>query len=478
MMRYRPLPLFAAILMGCLVLSGPSSLSSAATWTPAPVPDGTRVWVGPCTGASDLDCIESVSAVVNGQEVKGTLTGRTGASADGGVASYEWRIPGLINEDGKDLVSSQILLTGANTVKTNLYPSTLVGLGASLFSTPNDGFRPQWDSGLDTCDAVNGRFNGKCVRYGNLQTGTRYSAVVRTSWVAPSLVSSKNADTTVVVEKLDVSGASRLTVSGVPHRILGVDPPQMNSVDSATSRGAWSGRSFEWGVLDGRQFAFLASCYDKSTLMVGDNTWGPSVPTFDKATGALDLKVRNPHFDVDGVTPFTGTYQARIPLESARCLWGDKIASTKQFTVSVLESSSGESKVSTTSITADSTTFIINASGFTFSAPTIRVTATEEAAAAPEPTGTAPVAVPAKPTGVTVKATRGALTASFTRPASVTHKVTAVRGKTTKTLACRNTGTKVTCSVRGLTKGSWKVSIMPRNAAGYGSAYTKVVQVP
>ncbi|MEY4364907.1 MAG: hypothetical protein RLZZ305_251, partial [Actinomycetota bacterium] len=94
MMRYRPLPLFAAILMGCLVLSGPSSLSSAATWTPAPVPDGTRVWVGPCTGASDLDCIESVSAVVNGQEVKGTLTGRTGASADGGVASYEWRIPG------------------------------------------------------------------------------------------------------------------------------------------------------------------------------------------------------------------------------------------------------------------------------------------------------------------------------------------------------------------------------------------------
>jgi hypothetical protein len=36
----------------------------------------------------------------------------------------------------------------------------------------------------------------------------------------------------------------------------------------------------------------------------------------------------------------------------------------------------------------------------------------------------------------------------------------------------------VTCSVRGLTKGSWKLSIMHRNSAGYGSAYTKVVQVP
>jgi hypothetical protein len=30
--------------------------------------------------------------------------------------------------------------------------------------------------------------------------------------------------------------------------------------------------------------------------------------------------------------------------------------------------------------------------------------------------------------------------------------------------------------VRGLTKGMWKVSIVPRNSAGLGTAYAKSVQ--
>lgn len=480
-MRYRPLTLLAALLGG-LVLSGTSAPSSAATWAPAPVPSGTQAFVGPCTTTADLDCIESIGAIINGVEVKGTLTGRTGPTNTGGICCHEWRIPGLVNEDGLDLVETQLKLTGDNMSSTATPPCAskcLVGFQGDIYATSQNGFRPQWESKLDTCAANNGRVNGVCSRFGNLQTGVTFYMVLRSSWVLPSIVSAKSSDPVVTTEKLGTSGATRVKVQGIPHRIMGIDPSQMTTFYTAPDgRGAWASRSFAFHVLDGRQFAYYSTCVESPTLVMGDNTKGATPPTFDRTTGALDLKVVNPHFDTDGATVTTGAYQARIPLETAQCLWGPKVTSTKQFSVSVLEDSTGAKKVSTTSISADSTTFSINASGFTFSSPTIRVTATEEAAAAPEPAGTAPVAVPAKPTGVTVKTTRGALTTVFARPASVTHKVTAVRGKTTKTLACSTSSTKVTCSVRGLTKGSWKLSIMHRNSAGYGSAYTKVVQVP
>ena len=461
--------------LGVLVFSGNPGPSSAATWSPAPIPSRTRVWVGPCVSSTDLDCVESVGAVINGQEVKGTLTGRTGPSADGGISSYEWRIQGLVNEDGKDLVSSQVLLTGANTERTNLYPSTLVGLSVSVYATNSDGFRPQWESGLDTCDAVNGRMNGKCVRYGNLQSGIKFSVIVRTSWTMPSLVSSKNGETTTAVEKLATSGASRVTVAGIPHRTLGVDPPQVNSVDSSTSRGAWANRLFGFDVLDGRQFGSLASCYEQPTLVVSDNAWGPSVPTFDRSTGALDLKVRNPHFDVDGTTLFTGAYQARIPQETAQCLWGPKIASTKQFKVSVIEDSTGSSKVSTTSVTSDGTTFRIDASGFTFSSPTIRVTADESLGTTTTTINKTPV--PSKPTGVSTVAARGSVTVTFSSVSGVSHTVTATYGSLRKTFSCRVGTSKVTCSAKSMKKGTWKLSIVPRNSSGAGTAYTKSVRV-
>jgi hypothetical protein len=465
-------------------LFGPGSPSIAATWTPEPMPSGTLAFVGPCGSDADLDCIESIGAVINGADVKGTLTGRTGPTPSGGICCHEWRIPGLRNEDGLDLVETQLKLTGDNVSGSSLNPCTakcLVGFQGDIYATAQNGFRPQWESKLDTCGPVNGRVNGVCSRFGNLQEGVTFYMVLRASWTVPSIVSAKSGEPVVTVEKLSRSGASRVRVQGVPHRIMGIDPPQMSTFYSAPDgRGAWSSRSVAFHVLDGRQFAFYSECVEKPTLVMGDNTKGATPPTFDKTTGALDLKTVNPHFDTDGTTVTTGAYQARIPLETAQCMWGPKITSTKQFKVSVIEDFTGSSKVSTTSITSSSDTFRIDASGFTFSSPTIRVVADETVEAAPSggtTTGTT-ASAPAKPTGARMNVAKGSVTVSVTLVKSVSYSATATKGRTTRKLTCRTVSSRVTCSAKGLAAGSWKVSVTPRNSAGSGTAYSRTTRVP
>lgn len=443
------------------------------------MPSGTQVWVGPCTTDAELDCIESVGAVINGTEVKGTLTGRTG-SGPTGKTSDEWRIPGLVNEDGLDLVETQLKLT-ADNMSTTATPACvtkcLVGFQANMYATSQNNFRPQWESKLDTCAANNGRSNGVCVRYGNLQASVTFFMVLRASWVLPSIVSAKLSDPVVTTQQLSRSGASRVRVQGVPHRIMGIDPPQMSTfMSSTTGRGAWAERQFSFHVLDGRQFDYYTSCSEMPALVMGDNTKGATPPAFDKKTGALDLKTVNPHFDTDGSTVTTGAYQARIPLATAQCLWGPKIASTKQFSVSVIEDSTGVSKTALTSITSDSSLFRIDASGFTFSSPTIRVVADQNTAVTP--TAGAEASRPSRPTGARISTSRGALSASFTRVASVTYSAKATQGRTSRTLTCKTTTSKVTCSASRLARGSWKVTVTPRNSAGAGTAYVTTVRVP
>ena len=462
------------LILGALVLTGNAAPSAAATWTPAPVPSGTQSWLAPCATDSSLDCIESVGAVINGSDVKGTLTGRTGNSNTGGICCHEWRIPGLVNEDGLDLVETQLRLTGDNVSVSPCSSKCLVGFQGDIYATSQNGFRPQWESKLDTCAANNGRVNGVCSRFGNLQQGVTFFMVLRSSWVLPSIVSAKSSEPVVTTEKLATSGASRVRIQGIPHRILGVDPSQMTTYfTDPKGFGAWTTRSFAFHLLDGRQFGYYGECVEKATLVMGDNTKGATPPTFDKSTGALDLKVVNPHFDTDRTTVYTGAYQARIPQETAQCLWGPKITSTKQFKVSVIEDSTGSSKVSTTSITSDGSIFRIDASGFTFSSPTIRVTADESL----NSTVTPVVAKPARPTVVSMVIARGSVTVVLKRVSGVSHTVTVTSGSLRKTLSCRSATSRVTCTAKSLRKGSWKLSIVPRNSAGTGTAYTKSLRV-
>jgi hypothetical protein len=374
-----------------------ASPREAVAWGPAEVPKNSLSWVGACESDDQLDCVESVGAYINGQLVEGTLTERLhdkgSTYVDGrwvenepdrdwwGWYNREWSIPGLVNEDGQSLVETQGTLVGPdtfNSICSPLKPSDpcLPMLQMTLTATTKDSFAVAWESGGTNCASTyrsrNEETPGRCNRAGNLQSGIRFRLVLRTSWILPSVVVAKSDQTVVTTDKLAKSGASRIAIEGIPYRTvgvgLGVDYRDKNSAAS------WNQVIVKANILDGRIWrnGNYASCATKPPLVVADNSWSPSSPSFDKG-GGLELNVTNPHFDVDGKTEFEGRYNSVIPIETASCLWGENLSAKSQFIAEVLEKDTGEKKAATTAVSVNSEAVKINAYGFTFSSPNIRV---------------------------------------------------------------------------------------------------------
>jgi hypothetical protein len=300
--------------------------------------------------------------------------------------------------------------------------------------------------------------------------------VVRTSWVLPTHVAGKQSEALITVDKLPVSGASRITMEGTPivHMVVGQN--NLDSLTSPTGKGDYEIRQFSMTVSDGRFYPIKKDCIEKPTITTSDNGYGIQLPKF--TSGKLDLQIVAPHFRSDGTTEHVGYYEAFVPMETAKCLWGETVSVDSKFEVKVLESESA-TKSATTSVDVSAAGVKILASGFTFSSPTVRVTYT-----APTPptttttttTTTTPAPVgPSKPKGV--KVTRGAKgsTVDFRRTKGVSYRVVASSGKKRKTLKCTLTKTKVSCASTGLGKGTWTVTIAPRQGGVTGiSSSTKL----
>ena len=352
--------------MTCLGVAG-ASVSPARAWVPVePTPAQPQSTIGPCTTATQLDCIESIGAFLNGAWVDGTLTGRTAPNASGGVCCHEWQIPGLVNEDGFDKVETQATLDFPGT------QGVLTRFQFEIHASTRDNFRVPYESGSVAC--TTNKINGVCVRYGNTQRDVRFRAVIRTSWLQPSVVTPKAGDVEVTTERLTVDGASRITVEGVPYDILGVDTATMGNVNAPDARGAWKVNRFAFVILDTRYLGPAPQCADKATLIVADNSWRPSVPSFDAATGVLSLRIDNPHFDTDGTTVWSGKYQARIPLETAQCMWGSSVTENTTFSFDISDPQD-PANTATATVVVQNGEVIITATNFHYSGPTLSVRA-------------------------------------------------------------------------------------------------------
>jgi hypothetical protein len=125
-------------------------------------------------------------------------------------------------------------------------------------------------------------------------------------------------------------------------------------------------------------------------------------PTFNKAEGTLDYKVTSPHFLPDG-TEFKGMYNLIIKSDVARCIYGFTSAPVSA-TISIV-SADGTSQVATTLFGERNGWMYLKANNFTFSAPTLKVKLTQEAAApTPSPSASAaPIAMTKKTTITCVK---------------------------------------------------------------------------
>ena len=375
-----------------------SSPAIATPWSPQDPKSGTFARVGACETPEQLDCIESIGAYINGELVNGALTDRfedPGSELTDGVwvpierepewfgwHSREWLIRGLTNEDGASLIRSYGTVVGPNTSEQECKPLGSSGPCASMFAITItasylDGFRVPWESGDTNCghrvtNETDPQY-GLCTREGKLQAGVKFRTVVRTSWTLPTVVVSKSEQTVVTTERLAINGAHRVVIEGIPYETVGLGPG-VDFKKDPKSRASWNDLAIKMQIIDGRvwQSGKYAKCATQPTVVIADNSWTPSTPTFGASNG-LELNLTNSHFNTDGKTPFEGRYNSTVPLAMASCLWGENLNSKSQFTAEVIEDTNGVKKAATTVVSVNSTNLKISAYGFTFSSPTIRV---------------------------------------------------------------------------------------------------------
>jgi hypothetical protein len=124
-------------------------------------------------------------------------------------------------------------------------------------------------AGLNVPDGVDSDGNG-------LQRDVKFRVTMRTSWVLPSHVSGKVTDGKIVVEKLAQSGASRVSMEGIPMLYLIVN--NQASLADPLSKGDNDVRYFDMAVSDGRYFPMKTSCVEKPTMFIADNAYGHAQP--------------------------------------------------------------------------------------------------------------------------------------------------------------------------------------------------------
>ena len=207
--------------------------------------------------------------------------------------------------------------------------------------------------------------------------------------------------------------------------------------DKATSsNGYWAFRTL---ISNGPPDPTFQNCSQKTQGLVGVvNTnalvYSAGVPVFDKNQGTLTYHVLSPHFQADGAVA-KGTYDLTLNSAVARCLYGFTSAPVKA-TISIT-SAAGVDEVATTILTEKDGFLNLNASGFTYSNPTINVKLTQDVPASVE--SPKPVVTPSAAPAVT--STPAAATQS---PAPVVAKkitITCIKGKKSKII----TGIKPTC---------------------------------
>jgi hypothetical protein len=155
-----------------------------------------------------------------------------------------------------------------------------------------------------------------------------------------------------------------------------------------------------WNVrtLSDSEMGSAGQCITGATGVTGVVTTNSTMysqgpPTYSASSGTLDYKVAAPHYLNDGVTEFLGDYNLLVREDVAQCLYG--FTGTEITSSMSVVDTNGAAKQATTSLTRENGFFKFSASGFTFSAPTIKAKLQGVQAAAAPAVDVPDVAVPA-----------------------------------------------------------------------------------
>jgi len=459
----------------------------------------------PCKSLSEVDCIESIYAIVPGSpaRIKGTyresipetVVRAYKADPDNGLPqgsnSGVWEIPnvkhggnttdyvaivsrvGALKREGSKWVTTPTgLFSRDGDFRAAIYPTNLIKDSRYKANVAEIVQNP-WGKGLainhpgklpfDICAIV---ADGVCAIRESFPENVQFGMVIRFSkvisgWMHGRIDSPEiDYELTSYGTRVDMKGfATRVPILGGwvspndfsaeakkrypapgPLDNLGASSYPGSSGDYAMEMlGIWSKTLKDTAAANPSQWIFYnlpemdiesaSTCIKASKTLAGfvttnSTTYTATPPIYNEQTGTLDYKVASPHFLPDGKV-FQGKYNLYIDSKVARCIYKFSNAPISA-TVSITSADGGQQSVATTVVNEQNGWLHLNATGFTFSSPTLKVKLTQDANAVATPTTTPsprPITPSATPTAKTVESV------------SVTPKklaITCVKGKVTK----------------------------------------------
>jgi hypothetical protein len=140
---------------------------------------------------------------------------------------------------------------------------------------------------------------------------------------------------------------------------------------AAAMPSQWSVRTLSYSEMQNGPACIRNGVGVTGIVATNASAYAEGPPTYSSATSTLNYKVAAPHYEKDGTTVFNGRYDLILRSDIANCLYGVSDGSS-EATVSVT-GEDGKAKSATTAFTFKDGWFKFSASGFTHSAPTVKV---------------------------------------------------------------------------------------------------------
>ena len=129
--------------------------------------------------------------------------------------------------------------------------------------------------------------------------------------------------------------------------------------------------SFLTGVTSGNA-AWLSKCDYGRGMSIWSNGDIIQNPSWNNEEKAIQLQVAAMATKADG-TRNQGTFEVAVPIKIAQCLWGVDLSKSASAIISASYPELGISEIITTSSRVEKGMYYLNANGFHYSAPTIKV---------------------------------------------------------------------------------------------------------
>jgi hypothetical protein len=140
---------------------------------------------------------------------------------------------------------------------------------------------------------------------------------------------------------------------------------------AAAMPSQWSVRTLSYSEMQNGPACIRNGVGVTGIVATNASAYAEGPPAYSSATSTLNYKVAAPHYEKDGTTVFNGRYDLILRSDIANCLYGVSDGSS-EATVSVT-GEDGKAKSATTAFTFKDGWFKFSASGFTHSAPTVKV---------------------------------------------------------------------------------------------------------